>query len=100
MAQITISNAHEDFLRQQVEAGIFSSIADAAENAIQKQMELAAQEQARIQSVHDAIAVGEADIAAGHTITYTPGLMAEIAQKGKATALAGRQPMSSVQKFP
>lgn len=40
-------------------------------------------------SIEIALAKGEADIQAGHTVRYTPGLMKELSEKGKRAALKG-----------
>jgi len=87
MARIDLNTPYEDFLKSQVEAGLFRSITSAAEHAIHEQM--VAQEKLRVSSVHVAIAKGEADIEAGRTIPYSSNLMADISQKGKEAALSG-----------
>lgn len=85
MVRIDINQPYEEFLKSQVEAGLFRSITAAAEDAIRKQM--IEHENRRISSIHAAIAKGEADIQAGRTINYTPGLMSDISEKGKKAAL-------------
>ena len=89
MARIDLGNPYENFLRSQVEAGLFSSITAAAENAIARQMEK--NEEMRIRNIHALVAKGEGDIQAGRTIRYSPSLIAEISEKGKVAALAGER---------
>mgnify|MGYP000477226105 CR=1 FL=1 len=84
MARIDLNTPYEQFLRAQVEAGLFSSITAAAENAIARQMEAA--EEKRIQTIHSLLAKGEADITQGNMVAYHTDLMHEISQKGKEAA--------------
>ncbi len=88
MARIDIDDPYTAFLESQVQAGLFSSISEAARDAIRKQME--EQENRRVASVYAAIAKGEDAIQAGRTISYAQNLMAEISEKGKQAALAGK----------
>ncbi len=88
MARIDINEPYENFLKSQVEAGLFRSITAAAEDAIRKQM--IEQEKLRVGSVHAALTKGEADIQEGRTVRYTPGLLAEISEQGKKAALDGK----------
>ncbi len=88
MARIDISNPYEKFLKRQVEAGLFSSITAAAENAIARQMQ--EDENLRIRRIFAMIEKGEQDIQAGRTVPYTTSLMADISQKGKEAAMAGK----------
>ena len=89
MARIDLAKPYERFLRSQVEAGLFSSITAAAENAIARQMEKI--EELRIRGIHSLIAQGEEDIQEGRTVLYSPTLMTEISQKGKEAALANKR---------
>ncbi len=88
MARIDIDDPYTAFLESQVQAGLFSSISEAARDAIRKQME--EQEKRRVASVYTAIAKGEDAIQAGRTIPYSQNLMSEISEKGKQAALAGK----------
>ena len=94
MARIDLNKPYENFLKSQVEAGLFSSITAAAENAIGRQMQK--NEEMRIKSIQALIAKGEADIHVGRTMQYSPSLMTEISEKGKADALAGERVKNEV----
>ena len=94
MARIDINDPYEDYLKSLVDAGLFRSVTAAAENAIYKQM--VEDEKLRLSSISAVIAKGEADIQAGRTVRYTPNLMAEISEKGKQTALAGKPVKSEI----
>ncbi|MDR4504551.1 MAG: type II toxin-antitoxin system ParD family antitoxin [Candidatus Scalindua sp.] len=86
MARIDIDDPYTAFLESQVKAGLFSSISEAARDAIRKQME--EHEKRRVTSIYAAIAKGEDSIQAGRTLPYSQNLMAEISKKGKQAALA------------
>ncbi len=88
MARIDIDDPYTAFLESQVQAGLFSSISEAARDAIRKQME--EQEKRRVTSIYAAIAKCEDSIQAGRTTSYSQNLMAEISEKGKQAALAGK----------
>jgi hypothetical protein len=77
-----------------VDAGLFRSVTAAAENAIYKQM--MEDEKLRLSSISAAIAKGEVDIQAGRTVRYKPNLMAEVSEKGKQAAIAGKPAISEV----
>jgi len=94
MARIDINDPYENYLKSLVDAGLFRSVTAAAENAIHKQM--IEDEKLRLTSISAAIAKGEADIQAGRTVRYTSNLMAEISEKGKQAALAGKPVKSEV----
>lgn len=85
MARIDLNEPYTTYLQSQVNAGLYRSITAAAEAAIHKQM--IEDEKLRLSSIANAIAKGEANIQAGHTIKYTSDLMNEISEKGKAAAL-------------
>ena len=86
MARIDLAKPYEEYLRSQVEKGLFSSITAAAENAISKQMDIA--ELNRIHHIKSLIEKGESDIKLGRVVEYTANSINEIAEKGKAAALA------------
>lgn len=88
MARIDIDEPYMAFLESQVRAGLFNSISEAARDAIRKQME--EHEKRRVSSIYSAIALGESAIQAGRTVSCSPDLMAEISEKGKQAALAGK----------
>jgi predicted transcriptional regulator len=94
MARIDINNPYEDYLKSLVDAGLFRSVTATAENAIYKQM--VEDEKLRLSSISAAIAKGEVDIQAGRTVRYTPNLMAEVSEKGKQAAVAGKPAKSEV----
>ena len=83
MVQINLDSRYEQYLKEQVEAGLFSSVSAAAEHAIDAQM--AAQERASY--IKKALAKGEQDIAEGKTVPFTADIISE---KGKKQALAGK----------
>lgn len=85
MARIDLAKPYEDFLKEQVNKGLFRSVTSAAEDAIRKQME--EQEKMRIASVYAAIAEGEADITNGNTQEFSIEIMKEISDKAKRKAL-------------
>jgi hypothetical protein len=82
MARLDIAKPYEEFLRHQVEIGMFRSITSAAEDAIRKQM--VDTENRRIQSVFFEIAIGEAEIKNGKTVPYTSDLIENISSKIKS----------------
>ena len=86
MVQIDLDSRYEQYLKEQVEAGLFSSVNAAAEHAIDAQM--AAQERASY--IKKALAKGEQDIAEGKTVPFTADIISEISKKGKKQALAGK----------
>lgn len=86
MARIDLAKPYEDYLRSQVEKGLFSSLTAAAENAISKQMEIA--ESNRIQHIKTLIEKGENDVSLGRVSDYTSESMTELMNAGKAAALA------------
>lgn len=86
MARIDLAKPYEDYLRSQVEKGLFSSITAAAENAISKQMDIA--ESNRILHIQSLIEKGENDVLLGRVSDYTSESMAELVNKGKAAAIA------------
>lgn len=88
MSRIDIGGPYEEFLKNQVETGLFRSITAAAENAIHQQM--IEHEKRRLASINAALAKGEADIRAGRTIPYGPGTMTRISREGKDAARAGK----------
>ncbi len=94
MARIDINDPYEDYLKSLVDAGLFRSVTAAAESAIYKQM--MEDEKLRLSSISAAIAKGEIDIRAGRTVRYRPNLMAEISEKGKQAAIAGKPVKSEV----
>ncbi len=94
MARIDINGSYEHYLKSLVDAGLFSSVTAAAENAIYRQM--VEDEKLRLSSISAVIAKGEANIQAGRSVRYTPNLMTEISEKGKQAALAGEPVKSEV----
>ena len=86
MARIDLAKPYEDYLRSQVDKGLFSSITAAAENAISKQMEIT--ELKRIEHLKTLIEKGERDVKSGKVIDYSKNIIAEFAEKGKAAAIA------------
>jgi len=90
MARIDLADPYEEYLRKQVDAGLFRSITAAAEHAIAQQMK--DEEERRVRHIHALISKGEKDIQAGRTISYTHTLMDDIAQKGKEAFLSGKKP--------
>lgn len=94
MARIDIGGPYEKYLNSMVKAGLFRSITAAAEATIHKQM--LEDEKMRLSSIGAALAKGEADIQAGRTVPYTPGLMSDISEKGKKAALAKKSVKSDV----
>lgn len=94
MARIDIGTPYQKYLENLVAAGLYRSVTAAAEATILKQME--EDERLRLASIELALAKGEADIRAGNTITYRPGLMKEISKKGKAAVLSGKPVKSDV----
>lgn len=85
MARLDINKPYEEFLKSQVQNGLFRSITAAAEDAIRKQM--LEYESRRIESVLAAVAIGENDVKEGKTKTYSSILITEIAEIGKKSAL-------------
>ncbi|SOE22998.1 hypothetical protein SAMN06298216_3393 [Spirosomataceae bacterium TFI 002] len=81
MARIDINKPYEEFLKSQVEAGLFRSITAAAEDAIRRQME--DYENRRINSVLAEIAKGEADVLDGKTQVYSAELMSDIVKSSR-----------------
>ena len=96
MSRIDLNEPYESYLQSLVEAGLYRSITAATEAAIHKQM--IEDEKMRLASVSAAIAAGEADIRAGRTVSYRPGLMAEISEKGRQAALDGKSVKPDVRK--
>jgi len=88
MARIDIDGLYLTFLESQAQAGLFSSISEAAHDAIRKQME--GQDKSRVAFMYSAIAQGENSIQAGRTISYSPDLMVEIS-KNRETSRSCRQ---------
>ncbi|WP_304236388.1 type II toxin-antitoxin system ParD family antitoxin [Jiulongibacter sediminis] len=88
MARIDLAKPYEDFLKEQVNKGLFRSVTSAVEDAIRKQME--EQEKMRIASVYAAIVEGEADISNGKTHEFSIELMKEISEKAKRKAIEMR----------
>ena len=86
MARIDIRNYYEKLLNSQVEAGLFSSITAAAENAIARQIQ--EDENMRISRIFALVEKGEQDILADRTVPYTSSFMAEISQKGREVAIS------------
>lgn len=89
MARIDLAKPYEDFLRIQVDKGLFRSITAAAEYAIAKHMD--EQEQKRIRHIHALIAKGEEDVKEGRTIPYDSNLINQIIEKGSAANKAGHK---------
>lgn len=89
MTRIDLSKPYENFLKSQIEVGLSSSITAVAENAIARQM--GKNEEIRIGSIRYFIPRGEKEVWDRRSIQYTPSLMAEIPQKGKAAALTGER---------
>ncbi len=94
MARIDIGIPYQRYLENLVTAGLYRSVTAAAEATILKQME--EDERARLASIELVLAKGEADIKAGNTIPYRPGLMKEISEKGREAALSGKPVKSDV----
>ncbi len=88
MARIDIGVPYQKYLENLVDAGFYRSVTAAAEATILKQMQ--EDERLRLSSIESALAKGEADIKAGKTVTYRPGLMKEISEKGKERAKVGK----------
>lgn len=88
MARIDIDDPYKSFLENQVKAGLYNTISEAARDAIRRQMEV--HEERRVASIHREIAKGEASIREGDTVPFTPDLMAEISRKGKRSAIEGK----------
>ncbi len=86
MARIDINEPYEDYLKKQVDAGLFRSITAAAEHAIYQQM--IEHEKLKILSIQNLLEKGEAEIKNGKTIKYTSSLISEISMKGKAASLS------------
>lgn len=95
MAQIDINSTYKNYLINQVKAGVFSSITEAAEYAIHEQM--IEYQKSNINSIKEIIAKGEADIKKGNVIKYTPNLMEDISNKGKQDSQSGK-PVKDVVK--
>jgi hypothetical protein len=88
MARIDIGAPYQKYLENLVDAGFYRSVTAAAEATILKQMQ--EDEQLRLNSIELALAKGEADIRSGKTVTYKPGIMKEITEKGRERVRAGK----------
>ncbi len=65
MANLEVTDEQAETLRSMVQSGLYPDIASFIDEAIQASFEREMEYHARRQSLRDAIAVGEADIAAG-----------------------------------
>lgn len=88
MARIDLNEPYNEYLKSQVEAGLFRSVTAAVEYAIHQQM--IEDEKLRHASVYAAIHKGEKAVQEGRTRPYNAKLMAEISKQGKRDALAGK----------
>ena len=88
MARIDLNTPYEEFLKSQVESGLFRSVTAAAEHAIHQQM--IAHEERRISSVHHAILKGEESIVKDAAIPYSSELMDQAMQKAREIASSGK----------
>mgnify|MGYP006908589192 CR=1 FL=1 len=88
MARIDLSEPYQQYLKKQVNSGLYRSITAAAEDASRKQM--VEDEKLKLASIYAAIAKGEEDIIKGRTIDFSENIMSEISAKGRRNSLEGK----------
>lgn len=66
---VSLSSRDEEFIAAQIAAGEFNN----ASEIVRAGLRLLEQEQLKLQSLRQAIAAGDADLAAGRSTVYRPG---------------------------
>ncbi len=82
----------EALIRQQVEMGRYRSPDEVVREAIRQLDE----RDRRLEDLRAALAIGEAQIARGEVVEWTPQLAAVILEEAKQAAKAGKQPKPDV----
>ena len=89
---VSLPPQFEAMIRRKVESGQFRDASDVVGEAL-RQME---SRERRLAELRDALAVAEEQVAQGRVVEWTPELRAEILQRAREAAAAGKQPKADV----
>jgi Arc/MetJ-type ribon-helix-helix transcriptional regulator len=90
---IEFAQVDQEYIRQSVKLGYYRSEAEAVRDAVRRAREDAESKRERLLA---ALRIGDADIAAGRTMPYTPELFQQIMQDALKHAADGRKPNPDV----
>ena len=89
---VSLTPQLEALIREKVASGRYNNASEVVRDAL-RQME---ERDRRLEALRTAIAVGDEQIARGEVVEWTPELRAEIMERAKAAAMAGKRPKADV----